>query len=500
MSLSGTGDIQVGWQDYLALARRRKQFFLVPFASTLVVGLLFFLLAPRIYLSQALIAVQSENLINPLIQGLAVPTMISERLNTLREEILNWENLTRLIQKHHLDAHLPKGHPAVMERLVRRLREDVSVRLRGRSLIEVTYQGHEPATVQALVNSLTDVVIERDAVIQEKEAATAVGFIEAELGVYRKKLEDSERGLRDFKELHMTEMPVVTALNYSLRTFEVQLAKFLIDNTPEHPRVVDLKRQIDEVRRQRDAEIRRLVTKGVLSKQDPELLNQLLVPGSAVPADATAEKALEAYEALVAGLDAPEVPAPAASGPQVAVSAEGVTTVQLNDAAAASLTLAPRQQQELARLNRDYAVNETIYRGLLEKLERAKITGRLGEDDEGGKFVVIEHARLPVRPIKPRAFYVLMVSLVFGVALGAGMVVLVEYFDQSIQTGEEAAELLGVPTLGTISTILTEADIEARRQRHKGWFSVKQQMGWFKTHVVNPVWSVLDAALLRWGL
>jgi uncharacterized protein involved in exopolysaccharide biosynthesis len=499
MSLRGTTDVEVSWQDYLALAQRRKRFFLVPFLSTMVVGLVFFLVAPRVYQSQALIAIQSENLINPLIQGLAMPTAISDRLGTLREEILNWLNLTRLIQEHHLDAKIPKHNQVALERLVQRLRQDISVRLRGRSLIEVSYQGREPAQVQAVVNSLTDIVIERDAAIQEKEAQTAVGFIEAELAVYRQKLEDSERKLREFKELYMTEMPVVTALNYQLRTLEVRLAKFLIDNTPEHPLVVDAKRQIDEVRRQRDEEIQRLVAKGVLGKHDPEILNQLLAPGTTVPADATAEKAKEAYAALVEGLESPEVPAPAA-GTQVAVTAQGVTTVQLNDSAATSLTLAPRQQQELARLNRDYTVNETIYRGLLEKLERAKITGRLGEDDEGGKFVVIEQARHPVKPIKPRAFYVLMISLVFGVAFGVGAVVLAEYFDQSIQTAEEAAELLGAPTLGTISTILTAADVAARRQRRKSWFSFKDQLGRLKTYVVNPVWSRVDQALLRWGL
>ncbi len=495
-----TPEVQVSWQDYVVVALRRKWFFVVPVILTLISGLIYALFAPRIYEAQALIVIQSEKLINPLIQGLAVPTAISDRLHTLREEILSFTNLSRLITTHGLDRTIPSNNPVAFERLVVELRDDIKVRMKGDSLIQVSYEGRDPIKVQELVNSLTDIVIERNTAIQEQETTTAVSFIEEELNVYRKKLEESEQKLREFKELYMTQMPIATALNGQLKDLELQLSTLLIDNMPEHPRVIEVKRQIEEVRNQRDEEIRRLVARGVLADKDPalyeELLNQMDAVKNSGKADAAAKRVQEAYNALVQGLESPEVQR---TGSQIAVNSEG-TMIQLSDAAANSLTLAPRQQQELVRLTRDYSVNEQIYRGLLEKLERAKITGRLGEDDQGGKFVVIERARYPLRPIKPQLVQVFLMALLGGIGLGVGAVILSEYLDQSIQNAEEVAELLEVPVLGSISTIVTASDLEHRRRRRKDMVSFKDHYGRFKTKVAHPIWSRLDQVLVRWGL
>ena len=500
--MATTPDVQIGWQDYLAVGLRRRQFFLVPLGVVMAVALLIVLFAPRIYEAEALIAVQSEKLINPLIQGLAMPTDIRDRLSTLREEILSFSNLSRLIETHHLDRDLPPHNPVAYERLVQQLREMIYVKMRGDKLIEVSYQGRDPAEVQRMVNSLTDIVIERDSAIQEEEANSAVSFIEAELAVYRQKLEESEKKLREFKELYMTQMPVATALNQRLKDLELQLTTLLIDNTEEHPIVIEVKRQIAEVRRQRDEEIQRLVAHGVLQDRgDPamyeELLNQLATRTPAAQANPTVLRAQEGVAALVEGLEKPEIPV--STGPQVAVTPQG-TMIQLNDAAATSLTLAPREQQELVRLTRDYSVNENIYRGLLEKLERAKITGRLGEDKEGGKFRILEHARLPLKPIQPNPMQVFLIALVIGLALGFCSVVVAEYLDQSIQTAEEAAELLDLPVLGAIPTIVTETDLVERRRRRKGWISIRQHQQRLKTRIITPLWTRVDRALVRLGL
>ena len=498
--MAASAEIQVSWEDYLAVALRRKWYFIVPCVAAFLFGVAFVILSPKIYMAKAVILVQNEKLVNPLMQGLAMPSAIADRLGTLREEILSWGNLTQLITTHHLDTNLPKNNQLAYEGLVKQFRNDIAVRMRGRQLIQVSYEGRDPAKVQEIVNSLADIVIERDKEIKEKEANTAIGFIEAELYVYRQKLEDAEKRLREFKELYMTQMPVAATLNKQLQSLELTLSNLLISNTEDHPRVVEVKRQIEEVRRQRDAEIQRLVAKGVLTQESPELYQETLQNLSAPAAnegDPAVKKARETYASIVEGLESPEV---LPAGPQVAVTPEGITTVQINDAAAASLTLSPRQQQELARLTRDQSVNAAIYRGLLEKLERAKITGRLGEDEEGGKFVIIERARYPLKPARPDVPRALMIAFLFGVMLGIGTVVLAEYLDQAIQTADEAAELLAIPALGVIATITTEADVEARRQHIKSQFSLRDQVQRFKTHVADPLWVRVDRALIRWGL
>ncbi len=498
--MSYQNDIQqTGWQDYFAVAVRRRKIFIVPLMISTIIGVIIMIFSTRIYEAESLIMVRNDKLTNPLIQGLALVTPVKDRLGTLREEILSYSNLSRLIMDHGLNKDISKNDPEAFEKLVRRLRQDIAVKMRGTELILVSYEGTDPAKVQEMVNALTDIVIERDAAIQQKEADTAISFITAQMDVYRGKLEESEKGLREFKELYVTQMPVAAELNKQLQSLEVELSSLMIDNTEDHPRVKEVKRRIIASRKQRDEEVKRLVAKGVLKAESPqeleEILKQMEQPETT---NISAQKVQQAYQAVVAGLESPEV---MSGSPGVAISQEGgMNKIQLNDAAVASLTLAPRQQQELARLTRDYTVNEQIYRGLLEKLEKAQITGRLGKDEEGGKFIIIERARFPLKPTKPNLVQVFAMALVIGIALGIGGVLLVEYMDQTIQTADEMAALLSVPVLGSISTILTEKDVDEQRRKRKEWWSYKEYTQRLRMHVWQPAWSKVDRLLVKWGL
>lgn len=499
-----SADVQISWQDYLAVGLRRKRYFFVPLILSIIVGVAVCVFSPRIYQANAVLLVQSEKLINPLIQGLAMPSAIGDRLSTLREEMLSWSNLSRLIKTHHLDKDIAPNDAMAYESLVGRLRKDINIRMKGAHLIHVRYQGRDPAQVQQLVNTLADIVIERNTAIQEQEANTAVHFIEAELNVYRQKLEESEQKLREFKELYMTQMPVATALNDQLKKLQLTLSALMVENTEAHPRVQEVKRQIAETRRQRDEEIRRLVARGLVADTDAavydDLVKKIGTPEAANATDPNLQRAQQAYTALVQGLEKPEV---VSNVPQVAVipqeTSQSGGSVEVNDLAAMSLTLAPRQQQELTSLNRDYAVNAEIYRGLLQKLEKAKITGRLGDDDQGGKFVVIERARYPLEPVKPDIGQVLLVAILVGVVLGIAAVVAAEYLDQAIQTPEEIIDILEVPVLGSIATIVTEADL-AERKRRRSTAGLKEYGGRFRAQILDPARQRVDQLFVRWGL
>lgn len=496
-------DVQISWQDYLAVGLRRKRYLVIPLVASLCVGLWVAVFSPRIYAANAVLLVQSEKLINPLIQGLAMPMAIGDRLNTLREELLSWSNLSRLIKTHQLDKNIAPNDAVAFEKLVNKLRDDIAIRMKGGALIQVRYEGRDPAQVQQLVNTLADIVIERNTAIQEQEANTAVNFIEAELNVYRQKLEEAEQKLREFKELHMTQMPVATALNAKLRGLELTLSNLMIDNMEAHPRVQEVKRQIEETRRQRDEEVRRLVAKGIIADTDAELYQDLVAklgtPEAANATDPNMQKANDAYHSLVQGLETPEIQP--TQVPTIAMTQEQAQggAIEVDDLAATTLTLAPRQQQELSRLRRDYSVNAQIYRGLLEKLERAKITGRLGDDEQGGKFVIIERARYPLEPFSPNVGQVFLVSLLVGLVLGAATVVAAEYLDQAVQNADEVMELLEVPVLGSIATIVTEGDLAERKHRRSP-AGMRQHGDRLKAQVANPVWARVDRLLVRWGL
>lgn len=433
---------------------------------------------------------------------------MSERLRTLREEILGWTSLSRLVNELKLARRI--NNPVGFERLIKELQQQVEVRMRGRELLVISYEHQNPKLAQQLVSTISSIVIDRNTKAQTAEAGTAISFIEGEMGVYQKKLEDSEAALRQFKELYEMQMPVATELNRQIINLEVSLAALLVENTEQHPRVVETRHRIADLKAKRNEEIKRVISQAISQGQDPAVYRDFIqaIDQPVDEADVQTPAVLaakEAYQAWVKRLDSPIATPPASPAPTVQLvttpssAAATAPSFELVGGSAASVTLAPRQEQELARLTRDYEISNRTYQHLQERLERAKITQRLGESDEGVKFKVLEPARVPLRPVKPNLLKMFLFGLMLGLCLGAGVAFAAEYLDQSFQSAEEVSHSLELPVLGSISPIVTPDDIAQRRQRLKARLNPKR---WRDVALerCKPVAATVDRLLAKWNL
>lgn len=498
------GETQIGWQDYLAIILRRRSFVLMPCVAIVVVSLVVGMFLPKIYRAETLLLVQDNSMMNPLIEGLAVSTSVGERLRILREEMLSWSSLSRLVQELKMDQDAKS--PLLFEQLIKTLQRNILVQMRGGELVTLAYEDPDPKLAQQLVNTLTHIYMNRTVETQSAETGTAITFLESEMDVYKTKLEDSEHALRDFKELYVMQMPVANKLNEQIIEMEVSLAQMLVENTEGHPVVVQTTLHIEELKRKRNDEVKRVIATALAKGADPKIYQDLMtaLEGSAVPAGAsspTVQAAQEAYTTIVKRMDNPVVSTATPGAASLDVEATGIGS------SSASLSLTPREEQELTRLTRDYDVYSATYKDMQERLERAKITQRLGESDEGLKFKILEPARLPLKPVRPDLVKIFFISLLLGLFVGGGAAFVAEYLDQSFQSSEELQAALGLPVVGTISTIVTTEDVAARQQRRKDWVSWevwKTRLAKLHASVISPRWnwlvSRLDRALLRWNL
>ena len=509
-------ETRVGWQDYLAIILRRRWFFVVPCAVVVALSLIVGMILPKVYRAETILMIQDQQVINPLIEGLAVSTPVGERLRTLREEILSWTSLSRLARELKLDKDATS--PLAFEKMIKRLQSTIDVRMRGLDLVTVSYEDHDPVLSQMLVNTITTIYMQRNQESETAETGTAIQFIESEMAVYKKKLEDAEHALRDFKELYVMQMPVANQINEEVVNLEVQLAQLLVENTDAHPTVIQVRRHVDDLKKKRNEEIRRVIVAALAKGSDPRIYEDMAhaldePAGGPDDKDPALRSAKEAYRAWVERLDS------SLAGGQAAPTQVQIVTSQGGGAAGgagsvgvigtgnASISLGPREEQELARLTRDYNVYSETYQHMQQRLERAKVTQRLGESDEGSKFKVLEPARLPLRPARPDLAKIFIFSLLLGIFLGAGVAFVAEYLDQSFQNAEDLQAAIELPVLGSISTIVTEQDVVERKQRRDEWLSLpknrdraKQIWDWVRASVVTPAWGVVDRALVRWGL
>ncbi len=105
-----------------------------------------------------------------------------------------------------------------------------------------------------------------------------------------------------------------------------------------------------------------------------------------------------------------------------------------------------RLQGELGALERERHIADMSYKGLLTRIEEARISA-----DEGTATVkVVERAVPPNTPFTPRRLRILLLALVFGLAGGCGLVLLVEVIEDRFIGTEDLERAVGLPVLGLV--------------------------------------------------
>jgi capsular exopolysaccharide synthesis family protein len=99
-------------------------------------------------------------------------------------------------------------------------------------------------------------------------------------------------------------------------------------------------------------------------------------------------------------------------------------------------------------LKRDADLDREMYEVLLKKLKEADV--REGISDVNIR--ILERAKQPSVPIEPRTPRNLAIAALLGLCLAIVLAYGVEYFDRSVETADEVMRVLGLPTLGVVSS------------------------------------------------
>ncbi len=401
--MSDTTTSEVNLMNYLKIFFRRKELILIPTIVGLVIGICAGIIMPKQYQSSTILLVEEGKSDNPLFNNLAVSTTVGQRLATIRESMLGWNSLVELVKRLKLDKDV--NTPQEFENLILGIRKRISIKLKGRNIIYLSYIGDEPELTRDVVKNITEIFVERNVKIQNQETADAIAFIEQQLKLYRGKIKSSE-----------------------LAKLKDELKTLLMDSTEEHPMVKMLREKIAA----KEAEIR---------KENLEVTEDVTIdPDTTNPIIEEIKKALENIE-----------------GQNSATKKDNEIGKEYY-----KVMLIDKLDKAMAR---DVNVNKQIYNMLLQRLEKAKITQRLQASKEGTKYTVLDPPRVPLKPIKPNKVVVAIGGLIAGLFLGICLVFATELLDRSFIDVEEAKQFLGVPLLGAISKINTPESIRAQKER-----------------------------------
>ncbi|MFW5996042.1 MAG: GumC family protein [Halanaerobiaceae bacterium] len=100
----------------------------------------------------------------------------------------------------------------------------------------------------------------------------------------------------------------------------------------------------------------------------------------------------------------------------------------------------------MARRERDLEVARETYSLLLEELEKSRIS----VEREITDVRIVQEPLLPESPVKPRTRLNLIIAGFLGICMGTGLVLLLEYLDDTVKEKDELEQLVGKPVLGVI--------------------------------------------------
>jgi uncharacterized protein involved in exopolysaccharide biosynthesis len=342
----------------------------------------------------------------------------------------------------------------------------------------VSYVDDTPEDAQRIANRLAQVFVDENNRLGETQALDTSQFIEAQLRASEARLTTLEGKLREMKESYMGRLPEQTNANLAMvSALQRQLESNVAAARAEEDRLALVERHIEALQQGADETVSSLrgtpgetaasrvlrlrsdLTVAQLSFTDkhPEVIRLKEELNNAEKA-AAAERARPAsdrmallnanpeYRQLVKDRDQTQLRITELRQQQRSISAQ-IAAYQ------ARVEAAPRVEQQLVSLQREYELERTAYGDLTQKKQAALLNEELQRKQGGEQFAVLVPAGLPTEPFKPKPLRVMLMAVAAGLVFGGAGAVGREYLDRSVHDARGLRDEFELPVLAEIPRI-----------------------------------------------
>jgi polysaccharide chain length determinant protein (PEP-CTERM system associated) len=515
-------------EDILQMVWRRKWLIVLPFLLVSAGTMVYSRSVPNVYKSETVILIVPQQVPRHFVTP-TVTTQIDQRLQAISQQVRSRAKLEQLIQE--FDLYPEMRQRALMDDVVARMNLDIMVGIDRSSksdanagtTFRVAYESQAPLKAKQVTERLASMFI--DANLQDR-ALLAEGtdqFLEAELEAARKKLEEQERAVEEYRRQHpwdqaeevennrwaavntqqalqnhlnavaqgrdrllflekmvadleaasaepaalqpskqSADVPQTAAAQLEAATASLRAMELRLK--PEHPDIVNAKRTIKELEKKAEQEALAAPVSGgdaIAQRLSPESRSRLL----------NMRHDIDNLKRYLAEADVEE-------------QRLRTTLAEMNR----RIENLPLRVREMRALTRDYDIIRARYNELLQKKETSRIAVDLERQQIGEQMRVIEPARQPQRPIRPDRSRINLLGAVLGLGLGLGIAALIEYRDTSLRSDDDVLAALSLPVLALVPVLKTPTEIIRAKKRR------------FILSVTAAVTLVISAAGVLWTL
>jgi len=387
------------------------------------------------------LGIQSENALDGEAKGFAV-TQELQRL---------WSMVSPSGVGAHNSRHVTEEgeDPELIDAYLKRL--EIVAQL-GTRLVRIGFSSTDPALAARIVNAHIDAYTEQEVKFHSQAANDAWHFLEQKAADLRGRVEKSEEALNQYRR----ERGIVT---FSMR----DKGQIVMD------RISGASKAVIEAKSKRIALEEKVRLNGESNYEDaPAVIENPLIQQLKLRLAAVSERYANMASRYKPGFpllvqvrteleetrrslnqEARSVFQSLRENYKAAAATEADLQKDVEEEKRSALELNDASLQD-AVLARDVDANRELYKSVLDRLKQMQISAELRTSNVS----VVDWAQPPLRPARPRKFRSLLLSGLLSALFAMSLILLLEHFDDTLNTPEEVEHYLGVPNLGRVPDFL----------------------------------------------
>lgn len=453
----------------------------IPMLIFPVAGYLIGNFTPRKWQTYTTILVQESANLNPFLKDWSVKTNLKERITSLRSLLHSRHML--LSVGHELGLIESKVSTSENEKWVSKMSEALQVDLVGKDLVKLTYTAESSEKIDIILEAVTERFLANLLAPELTSLKASEEFLLQQINLRRGELTQAETQLANFKRDNASNLPSLYGAHENQLT---RLNKALADKRVGLESAIESKKYMRLRLMQIDPIIGRLEEDIITARSKLAMLRSRYTDNhSKVEATVRNLKRLERehkalsskaakidpddYEQLwdlanhMKGIDEDSALSVLLVNQLQSLQNADQQVMELNieiaslekqvDKFKESIEKYGAMEMKLTELNRDLNVKRTLYNNLLERFEKAKVTGALGIFEQPERIKVIDTPYKPNSPTNLPIYLFILGGLLGGMGVGGALALFTELMDTTIRSREHLEKILKAPVLTRIPYI-----------------------------------------------
>lgn len=346
----------------------------------------------------------------------------------------------------------------ILKGVVDRFRKDLQVQpVRNSQLTQIHFEAHDKELAAKVTNTLAEVYIESD--LEAKLAMTqkASGWLTERLGELRKKLDESERALQDYRDRERIVDAKGVALSGASRQLE-ELTRSLVESRQKRAEAEAAFNQVQAIKQGRSQAGYESVP-AVLRHPLVQKLKELEAEAERKLGDASKRYGAEHPRMIQANSELAS--AKENTRRQIELIVAGISreyeVARANEQAVASalsqskgdIQSLNRKEFQLGVLEREAQQNRQLYDMFVARFKETNVAGDL----QSTVARVIDPAVVPSFPHAPKKTQIVVIAAALALVLAMMMALLLDRLNNTVNTTFEVERRLGLPLLGYLQKL-----------------------------------------------